>query len=249
MFQGMITAASAQPAAPPAAGPRSPAARSGTTWGTLPLSNWSAATSRSHFVKKPATSMLKAAVRREDLRVARPAQPLVALRAVGRHVEEVALLPPEDVVLELVDERLRGLELARLRHVGVDDDPGQRVRRQLPRVAVDGHVAEAEEREVRLERLRPAALERVARRGLRLAQVLRVEVALLVEHLGVAQRDGRAGGSLRLEPHPADHVLAHVDDRVAGRRLEDLDRLQLLDPPHRRPGGGDEIVLAVARRP
>jgi len=56
--------------------------------------------------------------RGEHLRVARPAEPLVALRAVGRDVEEVAPLPPHDVVLELVQERVRGLERARLLEVG-----------------------------------------------------------------------------------------------------------------------------------
>ena len=62
MFQGMITAASAQPAAPPGLWPSKSGRTFGTTCGTLPLANWSAATSFSHFVKKAATSMLKAAV-------------------------------------------------------------------------------------------------------------------------------------------------------------------------------------------
>ena len=49
--------------------------------------------------------MLKAAVR-EHLRIAGPTEPLVALRTVGRHVEEIAFLPPDDVVLQLVDQRV-----------------------------------------------------------------------------------------------------------------------------------------------
>ena len=144
-----MTAASAH-AAEPACGLPGSLSTSGMTCGTLPVSNWSAATSRSHFVKKPATSMLNAAVRREHLRVAHPPEPLVALRAVGRHVDEVALLPPDDVVLELVDQRLRRLERAGRRHVRVHDDAGQAVERQLARVAVHGDVPESLEREVRL---------------------------------------------------------------------------------------------------
>ena len=62
MFQGMITAASAHPAEP-AAGWPGRLSTSGTTKGTLPSSYWSADRSRSHFVKKPATSMLNVAVR------------------------------------------------------------------------------------------------------------------------------------------------------------------------------------------
>ena len=242
-----MVAASAQPAAPPGSRPANWGSTLGTTWGTAPFANWSAATSPSHFVKKPATSMLKAAGGREGLRVSRPAQALVALRAVRGHVEEVPLLAPDDVALELVDEGLRGLELARPRHVGVDDDAGQGLGRELAREAVHRHVAEPEEGEERLEGLRAAALQRVLQGRLRLAQVLRVEVALLVEDLGVAEGDGRARGALHLEPDPAHHVLAQVGDRVAARSLEDLDRLPLLDPPHRRTGGGDEVVLAVIR--
>jgi hypothetical protein len=51
----MITAASAQPAAP-AAGLSLRVSASGITCGTLPFSYWSALTSPSHFVKKDATS-------------------------------------------------------------------------------------------------------------------------------------------------------------------------------------------------
>ena len=63
------------------------------------------------------------------------------------------------------------------------------------------------------------------------------------------QGDRRTGRALDLEPQPADHVLAHVDDRVARRRLEDLDWSHRLDPADRRPRGGDEIVLAVIDDP
>ena len=46
----------------------------------------------------------------EGLGVAGPAQALVALGAVGGDVQEVALLPPADVVLELIDQLVRALE-------------------------------------------------------------------------------------------------------------------------------------------
>src|SRR5215211_9107755 len=41
----------------------------------------------------------------EDLGVAHPTEALVALRAVGRHAEEVATLAPDDVLLEFVNQR------------------------------------------------------------------------------------------------------------------------------------------------
>ena len=47
---------------------------------------------------------------REDGDVAGPAEPLVALRAVGGDVEEVALRAPDDVAVELVQQRVGALE-------------------------------------------------------------------------------------------------------------------------------------------
>ena len=59
----------------------------------------------------------------------------------------------------------------------------------------DLHEAEAVEGEVRLEGLLGAAAQRVAVGLLRGAEVGRVEVAVLVEHLGVLELDRRAGGA------------------------------------------------------
>ena len=178
---------------------------------------------------------------REHLRVARPAEPLVALRAVGRHADEVALLPPHDVVVELVEHRVGAGEGAGARHVGVHDDAGDRFRRRRAWQPFDLHEAEAVEGEVRLEGLLGAATQRVAVRLLRGAKVGRVEVAVLVEHLGVLELDRRAGGSRDAEPHPADHVLPHVVHGLASRCVDDLERLDLLDAPDRRAGGGDDV--------
>ncbi len=40
----------------------------------------------------------------EDCYVTSPAEPLIALRAVGWHVEEVAARPPHHVAMELVEQ-------------------------------------------------------------------------------------------------------------------------------------------------
>jgi len=61
---------------------------------------------------------------REHLRVAGPPEPLVALRAIGGHADEVPLLSPHDVVIELIEHRIRRRERAGARHVGVHDDAG-----------------------------------------------------------------------------------------------------------------------------
>ena len=117
----------------------------------------------SHFVKKPATSMLKRGGAREDLRVARPAQPLVALRAVGGHVEEVALLAPAGCCAGAGSAA--GSSVSKRPVTGMSEwttTPVSAVERRLARPALDRDVAEALEGEVRLVHLVRAALEDVA---------------------------------------------------------------------------------------
>ena len=48
----------------------------------------------------------------EYLRIARPSQTLIALRAIGWDIKKIALLPPDDIALQLVDQRVGTIELA-----------------------------------------------------------------------------------------------------------------------------------------
>ena len=151
----MITAASAQPAAPAGRGcPGCVQHVRDDVGHAAVLGYWSAATSFSHFVKKPATSMLKAAVREKAW--ASPVQPSRSSRC-GQSVGTSRKLPFCPQTMLCWSWLMSGLEVSNSparRHVGVDDDAGQAVGRQLARVAVHRHVAEAEEGEVRLEGLR-----------------------------------------------------------------------------------------------
>ena len=88
----------------------------------------------------------------EDLRIPRPAEALVALRAVGGKIEEVAPLPPDDVLLQSVDKGVFAGEGARLLHIGVQDEEGEIFGAHLVD-ALDAEIAEAVEGEVRAERL------------------------------------------------------------------------------------------------
>ena len=77
------------------------------------------------------------------------------------------------------------------------------------------------------------------------SQVFGVKIALFIKYLGVMQRDGRPRNTTETKMNPSDHVLPHVRDHVAGRGLEDLERLDLTGAADRRPGWSDEQVLAV----
>ena len=87
----------------------------------------------SQDARKPAHVVEEAGGGREHLDVAGPAQPLVALRAVGRDVEEVAAHAPDDVLVQPVEQRVGALEPAGALHVGVADDrAGRRRARARP---------------------------------------------------------------------------------------------------------------------
>ena len=184
----------------------------------------------------------------EHLDVAGPAEALVALRAIGRQVDEVPAHAPAHVLVEPVEPVVRRVERAGRLHVGVAHDGLDRVGRQLARPAVDLHVAEAVDRERRLVGLDAATAEHVGVGLRRAAERPGAELAVL-EHLGVVQHDRVTGRAVDGEPDPAGDVLAEVDDGGAAGRCADRHRPHRLDPAHGWSGGrrhqmGDRRELA-----
>jgi hypothetical protein len=153
---------------------------------------------------------------REDLRVAGPAEAFVALRAVGRHREEVAALAPDDVLLQLGEALVGVAVLADLLHRRVRDAGGDVLQAQLSRVIDDLAEPEAVHGEPRLERLTGrVAAEDVLVGGAGATQRFDVELAVVVEDLGVPEQHPVSGVAAELDPHPADEVLAEVDEDAA----------------------------------
>jgi len=181
----------------------------------------------------------------KHLGVARPSQPLVALRTVGGHVQEVALHAPLDVELKPVQQRVRADPCAGRLKGRVDHDAGNGLRCQLPRIAADGHVTEAVEGEMGLENFLAVPFKDVLVRLSGTAEVFRVEIAVFVQHLGVAERHDRAGRPPYAQSHPAHHVLAHIHHRIAFGRVQDRDRTDLLNATHGRTDGRDQDVFRV----
>ncbi len=255
MFQGMMTAASAQAAEPPAKPPppRSPAVpasgllrTSGTTKGTLPLAFWSAATSASHLVKKPATSMLKLAVREKTW--ASPVQPRRSSRC-GQSVGTSRKLPFWPQRMLCWSWFSSGFEVSKrpvTLHVRVDDDAGEALVGELAGVPLHSDITEALEAEVGLVDLLGAAPERVRDELLGRPEVGRVDVAVLVQNLEVAKLHGGALLPFHRETHAAHQVLPHVHDLLPLGCREDLHGADLLDAPHRGARGGHERGVATA---
>ena len=85
----------------------------------------------------------------------------------------------------------------------------------------------------------PSPRQGVPIRRLRVPQRPRAELAVF-QHLGVTERDDRAGRAFHREPDPADEVLAEVEHGAPRRRDDHLADGQLLCPPHWWSGASDE---------
>ena len=182
----------------------------------------------------------------EGLDVARPAEALVALRAVGRHVEEVAALAPDGVEEEAVQLLVSGLDVSGARQVRVDHEPAEVLRIGV-RDALEADVAEAEEREMRAHGLADLAGGGVDELCAGAAEVVAEEVAVGVEDLARLEAPRRAGRRAVHDLDPAGHLLAEVEDDLALRRADDVGLFQnLRHADRRREAVGERTYAARA---
>ena len=173
---------------------------------------------------------IEAGRRNKDLRIRRPAHALIALRAVGRHIDEIALLPPENIGDQLIDLRKPGRERAGRREIRIAGKAGEIIDGQM-RGAVHLRVTVAIEGEKRLEdMLLSVRGVPVLREGS--AQVVAVEIPLLQNfaHLDMNLRPRRF---MDPQSENACLVLAEVIDLLAGRRVNQCDRPDFFMNLHR----------------
>ena len=124
--------------------------------------------------------------RREGLGVSGPAQALVALRAVGRNGDEVVALRPDDVLKESVEHGVTAAERGPSRRVAADGN--ERCVEDLG-IRLDLRVAKAVEGVARLEERLVVVGKHVRVGGPRRAERDRVERAIRLQDLGVADAD------------------------------------------------------------
>ena len=154
----------------------------------------------------------------EDLGVAGPSEAFVALRTVGGGFEKIALLPPDDVARELVQERMRTRKVAGSRDIGVEDDThdgfdDERGRNFLPQ---DLDVAESVEGEPGFPLLDPFAFQRVVVGGAGAAEVFGVKRTVGFQGLRVAKPKMEPAGTAHPDPHAAGEVLPEIEPPPAG---------------------------------
>ena len=169
-----------------------------------------------------------AGCRRKDLRIARPAQALIALGAVGGHVQEIGLESPDRIFVQPVDLRVAGTDAAGPVHVGIQHAAAEHLFPELSGPARHAHIAETEKGKMRPHAALYAVRD-IDELRIGLAVVAAVEIALL-ENLAEVQRDLLAAGQVRVELREACKVLAEVQHGFAGGCQDDLaDRQRFLD--------------------
>ena len=122
-----------------------------------------------------------------NLVVIRPAQPLIALWAVGGNGDIVAAQSPQDVGLELVEHGAAGLKGAQLRRIAVEHKTRDHVRLRCRLQARNLHILEAVIGKARDINLRFSASGDVDIRCLCRAEVCDVKRTVLIEHLAIAK--------------------------------------------------------------
>ena len=168
----------------------------------------------------------------ENSSVTGPAQPFIALRAVGRHIDKVGALAPHDVRPQAVDQRggagkLRGGGSVRTQH-----QRGEGVKRRVAAHACNRDIAEAVVGEAGDKRILAAAAHKGIG-GLGGAQVGSIQAAVRRQGFGKTQGDFLPGGTLPVQPDNTGHILAEIQNRRAVRRMQQLHRGAALEHAHR----------------
>ena len=141
---------------------------------------------------KPRRIEIERRGRRKHLRVPGPPQPLVALRAICRHIQKIPFLSPDDVVLQLVQQRVRAFKCPGPFHRRMHDDSGKIFRLHFARPSAHRDIPESLKCKMRLKRFRSCASARVANSFFRGAQIGGIEISFFVQHLRVPQCHGRS---------------------------------------------------------
>jgi len=166
--------------------------------------------------------------------VAKPGLPLIALRTVGRETPVIAANAPNDILVQLIQERVRGFEPAYALEIVVHDAAFERVETGRAGESSDLDKAESVVGEPGFIDLFAFSLENVGIHAFGAPKVCHVQRAVFLEGLGVPQAHGGPARTLHLQAAPAHHVLSHVVYEDAGREFVHADRRTRLDHPYGR---------------
>ena len=174
------------------------------------------------FVEEVVHSSQERSCAEEHLCVARPSQTLVTLRAIGRHIHKVVPESPFDVVLKLVDDRIRRTELPNSIKTRADRYGFEIFQTEFAFQAFHADVSEAIEGMARLEALLSFPVENEQAGSLGGTHVRGVEITVLIQHFGMGNAYLVALLARKLHTLPSHDVLPEVDDLLPFRCNDDF---------------------------
>ena len=181
----------------------------------------------------------------EHLGVTGPTQPLVSLGAIGGDIQVVALLTPNDVVVQLIDLLVAAGEITGALHFRMHHHRPEGVQiHRFQRIFLQPHVAEALEGVGRLVNFLTTTEDIGHLIGSR-AHIALVEIALLVQYLCVAQHNFAATLSCQANFHIAGHILTKIQHQFplgCADQLHGSKPLLLGDPL---ADLGNQLVLVI----
>ena len=156
----------------------------------------------------------------KHLRVARPAETLVPLRTVGGDVEIVALLPPNNIMIQLIDLLIAADKIAGARHVGMHRHGGERIEiDRVKRIFRQTNIAKALKRVKRCKIAR-FPVKHIGDAAFGGAVVLVIKIAVRVEHLAVMQHNAVALFADKVQADIPGKILPEIHERLVFRRFQ-----------------------------
>jgi len=168
------------------------------------------------FAEKAFDIKIKGSRADKYLRVAGPAQPFVALRAIGRNIEKIVLLAPDNILIQPIEQRAGGDHLPGAPQLGVNHNGSEARKIRFVGERIEPDVAEAHKRVVRFVSL-VAFTADVSQLRFCGTQIFSVEIAGRVQHFRVRDHDFVVGVRTDRKRNIARNLLPEIDNRFSLR--------------------------------
>ena len=132
-----------------------------------------------------------------------------------QHIEEIALEPPEDIMLKLVEQLIRTFESPCLRHIRMEHLRREILGPCILRPCFEPGILEALIGEMRGKHFLLIRALGIGDGFLCFPQVFQIDIAVLIQHFEAMELYLRSFWPSDLELHPARHILAKVQYPLA----------------------------------
>ncbi|OPZ95859.1 MAG: hypothetical protein BWY71_02098 [Planctomycetes bacterium ADurb.Bin412] len=165
-----------------------------------------------------------------------PAHPLIPLGTVGRHLQVIAPLPPDDIMVQLVEHGVGTFKETGNGAIRGQNHTGQDTQIRLFGKPGNLDILKSMKGKTRLPDFFTGPFQGIAIRASGGPQIFGIDGTIRIQHLGEPQNHLCSGLPFHLQSHPTDHVLAHIENILGGFRLAHSNRFNLHNFSHGNTG-------------